>query len=114
MFSTDLPVICIIESSLILFTLFAAFREARIRRQERASGIDAEVIRGDKSMITLYAVYGATISSFLVLLNNAFGIDGNKVVLILINFICVTYLFFFSTWFRNSILFAFNQRLKKD
>lgn len=76
--------------------------------------MSAEVVRGDKSMATLYTVYGATIASLLVLINNAPGVEGNKVILIVLNFMCVTYAFFFSTWFRNSIFFPLNQRVRKD
>ena len=73
-----------------------------------------EAVRSDKSMTALYTVYGATVASLLVLINNASGIDGNKVALIVLNFICVTYVFFFSTWFRNSIFFPLNERVRKD
>lgn len=114
MLATDLPVICAIEAALVLFALYAAFRDARIRKKEKGSGLSAEVVRGDKSMAALYTVYGATIASLLVLINNASGVEGNKVILILLNFMCVTYAFFFSTWFRNSIFFPLNQRVRKD
>jgi membrane protein insertase Oxa1/YidC/SpoIIIJ len=97
MLTTDLPVICVIESALVLFALYAAIRDARIRKNEKGSGISAEVVRGDKSMAALYTVYGATIASLLVLINNASGVEGNKVVLIVLNFMCVTYAFFFSS-----------------
>lgn len=114
MLVTDLLSICVIESTLVLFSLYAAFRDARIRKQERGSGHVAEVIRGDKSMTALFTVYGATTASLLVLIDNAYGIDGNKVALIFLNFTCVTYVFFFSAWFRNSIFFPLNQRVRKD
>jgi len=114
MLTTDLPVICVIESTLVLFALYAAFRDARIRKKEKQAGLTAEVIRGDKSMAPLYTVYGATIASLLVLINNASGVEGHKVSLIVLNFTCVTYTFFFSTWFRNSIFFPLNQRVRKD
>lgn len=114
MLSTDIPVICAIESALILFALYAAFRDARIRRKENGSGFVPEVMRSDKSMAALYTMYGATVASLLVLIDNASGIEGNKVILFVLNFMCVTYTFFFSTWFRNSIFFPLNQRVRKD
>ena len=103
-----------LEVALILLTLYAVLRDTKIRKKELSSSFQGEVTRGDKSMSALYAVYGATIASFLVLINSASGVEGNKVALVLLNFVCVTYVFFFSTWFRNSIFFPLNQRIKKD
>lgn len=114
MLTTDPLVICAIESALMLFTLYASLRDAKIRRAERVAEVVAEVVRGEKSMTALYTVYGAAIASFLVLIDNANGIEGNKVALIVLNFLCITYMFFFSTWFRNSIFFPLNQRVRKD
>jgi hypothetical protein len=114
MYATDLFVICAIESAIFLFALYAAFCDNRIRRNERHSVAVAKVFRGEKSMTALYAMYGASVASMLVLIDNASGIDGNKVALIVLNFICITYIFFFSTWFRNSIFFPLNQRIRKD
>jgi len=114
MLTSDLPVIFAIETVLILFTLYAVYCDARIRKNEKRSGLTAEVVRGEKSMAALYTVYGATTASLLVLINNASGLDGNKVMLIVLNFMCITYTFFFSTWFRNSIFFPLNQRVRKD
>lgn len=115
MYASDLPVICAIESAILLFTLYAVFCDKRIRRNERhSSGVMPEVIRGEKSMRALYVVYGASVASMLVLIDNASGIDGNQVILIVLNFTCITYIFFFSTWFRNSIFFPLNQRIRKD
>ena len=113
-YATDFFVICAIESAIFLFAVYAAFCDNRIRRNGRHSVFVAEVIRGEKSMTAIYAVYGASVASMLVLINNASGIDGNKVALIVLNFICITYIFFFSTWFRNSIFFPLNQRIRKD
>lgn len=114
MLKTDLPVICAIESALVLFALYAAIRDFNICKQEEKAGISAETVRSEKSMAPLYTVYGATIASLLVLINNASGVEDNKVILIVINFISITYPFFFSTWFRNSIFFPLNQRVRKD
>lgn len=114
MLTTDLPVICVIESALVLFVLYGAFRDIQIRKNEKRLGVSAEVVRGEESMAAFYTVYGATIASLLVLINNASGVEGNKVVLIVMNFLCVTYAFYFSSWFRNSIFFPLNQRARKD
>lgn len=111
---TDICVITFVQGALLLLAVFAAFRDARIRKLDRTAEATAEVIRGDKSMSVLYTVYGAGIASCLVLIDNASGIDGHKVSLIVIDFLCVTYMFFFSTWFRNSVFFPLMQRVRND
>ena len=73
-----------------------------------------EAVHGEKSMSAIYTVYGTAMASCLVLVSEATGVDGNKVILILLDFVCLTYLFFFSTWFRNSIFFPLKGRVTRD
>ncbi|MFA6499726.1 MAG: hypothetical protein WCV64_10405 [Desulfurivibrionaceae bacterium] len=112
--NTDICVILILEISVAIFVLWAAYKDHSIRKSEQAEGISPEITRGETSMGALYTVYGATIASFLVLIDKTLGIEGHKVILIIINFFCATYLFFFSTWFRNSVFFPLVQRVRKD
>lgn len=114
MAATDLYVLGLMQAALVVFTGYAVFRDARIRILDRTAEATAEVRRGDKSMAALYTVYGATVGSLLVLIDNASGIDGHKVALIILDFLCVTYVFFFSTWFRNSVFFPLAGRVRKD
>ena len=114
MFATDPYAVCVLQTVLLVFAVYAAFRDVRIRALERTAEATAEVNRGDKSMSAIYTVYGATIASCLVLIDKASGIEGNKVVLIVLDFVCITYPFFFSTWFRNSVFFPLYQRVRKD
>jgi hypothetical protein len=81
---------------------------------EERGGTTATVTRAEKSMNALYTVYGAGMASLLVLTNAATGIEGNRVALIVVDFLCLTYLFFFSTWFRNTWFFPMMQRLRTD
>lgn len=112
--NTDPYIMLLIQTIIVLFAGYSLLRDFQIRKQVQGGGVNAEVIRGDKSMGALYAVYGATIASCLVLIDKAMGIDGHKVILIMIDFFCVTYVFFFSSWFRNSIFFPMIQRVRKD
>ncbi len=114
MFHTDPYVIVVVQSALVLFTVVALLRDAYIRILERASEVTAVITRGEKSMTPLYAVYGAALASCLVLVDKASGIDGNKVICIVIDFLCLTYLFFLSTWFRNSVFYPLMVRARKD
>ena len=102
------------QSAIVLFAIFAIFRDLQIRKRGQGAEVTTEVIRGEKSMAGLYTVYGATIASALVLIDKASGLDGHKVALIVLDFLSVTYVFFFSTWFRNSVFFPLMQRVHKD
>ena len=114
MVCTDPYMIIILQIAIVLFTAFAAFKDSRIRKQEKDGGASLTVARGEQSMTALYAMYAATIASFLVLINNASGIEGNKVILIVIDFFCSTYIYYFSTWFRNIVFFPLKQKVSKD
>lgn len=65
-------------------------------------------------MAALYTVYGATLGSCLILIDKSTGLEGHRVALIALDFLCVTYVFFFSTWFRNSVFFPLKERVSKD
>lgn len=114
MLNTDLYVILVLQLVIILFTLKALCKDKNIRKLKEAGGLSGEVVRGKESMTAIHTMYGATIASFLVLIDNASGVEGNKVLLIVIDFLCTTYLYYFSTWFRNSIFFPLKQKLSKD
>jgi ABC-type transport system involved in Fe-S cluster assembly fused permease/ATPase subunit len=104
----------VLQIAIIVFTLIAAYKDLSIRRREHSGGVSAEVNRGKESMTAIYTMYGATIASCLVLIDNAAGIEGHKVILIVIDFLSATYVFFLSTWFRNAIFFPLMRRVQKD
>lgn len=111
---TDLYAVGFVQLALMIFALFAAAKDARIRVREHLAEAKAVVKRGDASMTAVYTVYGAAIASCLVLIDNAVGLEGHKVALIALDFLCITYIFFFSTWFRNSVFFPLKRRVSKD
>ena len=111
---TDTYVILILQVAIVLFTIVAIFKNSNIKKQEKASEVSAEVVRGKNSMTALYTMYGATIASCLVIIDNASGIEGHKVILIVIDFLCATYVYYFNTWFRNSIFFPLKRKVSKD
>ncbi|MDA3806503.1 MAG: hypothetical protein PF440_01205 [Thiomicrorhabdus sp.] len=112
--ASDPYIILLIQISIVAFTLFAIFKNIIIKSIEKKSNLTAQVIRGEKSMTELHAVYAAAIASCLVLINNAIGIEGHKVLLITIDFLCLTYTFYFNSWFRNSIFFCIRNSINKD
>lgn len=112
--ATDLWVIVVLQRVLVVFTSYTAWRDVQMRRLERTAAYKAEVTRGEESMASLYTVYGAAVATILVLMNNAYRIEGHKVVLIVLDVSCVTYLFYFSTWFRNAVFFPLLGQVRKD
>lgn len=114
MANTDIPVVAIVETAIVFFAAYAAIRDAQVRRHDRRAEATAEVTRSEKSMNALYTAYGAAIASSLVLVSNTSGLNGHKVILIVIPVVCFTYLFYFSTWFRNIVFFPIMRRLRTD
>ena len=111
--NTDVIALVVLGLLLLGFTLYSITMDWRNRNAAKTE-LDVEVVRGDASMSAVYTTYGATIASSLVLINNAVGIEGHKVLAILVAFSCFTYLFYFSSWFRNSWFFPLKQRMRKD
>jgi hypothetical protein len=112
--NSDIYLLLAIETGISLFTLFSFFKDIRIKILENESGVNGVITRAEKTMNALYAAYGSSMASFLVIVTNANGVDGHRVALILVPFICLTYLFYFSTWFRNAVFFPAANKIRKD
>ncbi len=113
MTNSDIPIVFVVEGLLLLLTLLALILDIRIRRLEKDAAVSVDVTRGDKAMNALYTAYGASVASSLVLITNADGLDGHKVALIVLPFLCLTYLFYLSVWFRNSVFFPIAQKMRQ-
>lgn len=72
------------------------------------------VLRGEQSMGALYAIYGSTLGTALLLLSTTSAAEGNRVLLMSLDFSLLTYLFFFNSWFRNSVFFPLKARISRD
>lgn len=112
--NSDIYLIFIIELIITVLAVYAAIKDRWILFKEKKDGLFCETRRGEKSMSIIYAGYGASMASALALVTNAEGIGGHRVALLSLDFISITYLFFFSIWFRNSVLFKISGRISKD
>lgn len=110
----DIPALILIEASIAIIVMFSVYKDYDNNRKARRLGVSCEVVRGPTSMSALFTVYASAMASLLILVNEVSAIDGNKVPLIIFNFLFLTYEFFFNRWFRNSIFFRFYERIKKD
>lgn len=73
---TDRYLIIAIEAVVTMLTLVAVVKDLLIRAREEVGVV---VTRGEGSLKALYTGYAASLASFLVLVNNAEGIEGQKV-----------------------------------
>lgn len=86
----------------------------RVARKKLKSGFSATANRGDASMNALYVVYGLVVGAGGVMITEAEAFHGYKSAIMLIDYVILTYLFLFSSWFRNMVFFKMLQRAKKD
>jgi len=73
-----------------------------------------EVTRCNESMNALYVNFGIVTVVFTLVTQVCDELKGNQVLVIVINYAMLTYMFFFSTWFRNGIFFRLFNRIKRD
>lgn len=116
MIETDPYALAFLVVLLVTLTIVAVAKDVGAWRRSNSGGTSAsaEVVRGQTSMNAIYTVYGASIASCLVLVNNAEAFIGNKVAIIVVLFACVTYLFFLNSWFRNAVFFPLKNRVGRD
>ena len=103
--STDLVTLGVLEAILFLLALVAITRDAVNCFRRRSAAAKVEVVRGEESMRTISGAYGAiTTGMCVVAIVVATGIEGNKVLVVVFDYVVLTYLFFVSNWFRSCIL----------
>jgi hypothetical protein len=113
MTSTDLIALAIMEAALVLLSVFALAKDIYIVRTERKRGLEVTITRGEPAMNSLYIMYGIATVVYSLLAQVAEGIDGQRVLIIAVNYLLLTHLFFFSQWFRNGLFFPMLRRTKR-
>jgi hypothetical protein len=108
--------VALIAVHLILAMMFLVSIAATIRNhfRKRRAGANAEVERGEQSMNALFVMYGASTVIFSLAVEVADTMIGNKSTVILIDYLVLSYLFFFNSWFRNAIAIRTLIRMKMD
>jgi hypothetical protein len=110
---SDKYVVIFIEVVLLIILLWSLGKDLLFR--EREGGIAASVTRGEKSMTLLYNIMtGIVMFIYTVAIQLSEALKGNKVFIFILNTIALIYLFFFSSWFRNSIFFPLLKRIMTD
>jgi hypothetical protein len=62
----------------------------------------------------LYAMYGVATVVFALAVQVSNAATDYKVGIIVMDYAVLSYLFFFNSWFRNSIVFRILQRVRRD
>lgn len=83
---------------------------------EKRKGVTAtgEVTRGMQTMNELHVFYGVTTYLYITFLQTVQEFDKIQIALIILNYGALTFLFYFSSWFRNKLIVPFIIRIKKD
>ena len=114
MHSSDLVVVLLVELLLAALFIRAVVMDIRARSRRSLQGVHADVERGEQSMNWLYVMYGITTVVYALIVQEAEVLKGHHAVLIAANYVAITYLFFFSSWFRNRVLFPLLVRVRQD
>ena len=111
---TDLLVFIITEGFLILLFAFALAADIWNRWKAKTASFTAEAIRGEKSMTALYVNFGIATIVFTLIVQTCEALKGNQVLFIIVNYGLLTYVYFFSSWFRDRLFFKLLNRIRKD
>jgi len=106
---SDKYVVLVIEA-ILLFVFALALWKDHFHETDGTT-----VTRGDKSMALLYNIMtGIVMFIYTLAIQLSEALKGNKVLIFVLNSIALIYLFFFSSWFRNSIFFPLMKRIIVD
>lgn len=112
----DRIVFGVMHGTLLLVWLVAVSKDGwawgkfRFGTGTRAKGT---ALRGEPSMNFLVGVYGVATVVCALSVQVAEAFCGYKVFFILLDYVILTYLFFFNSWFRNRLL-TIQGRTKRD
>jgi len=102
---------------ILLFVLFLSMLKELviwIKKKRRRGGGSLSAKRGDHSMNFLYIMYGTITIVFALSVQVSEAFKGYKVLLIVFNYLALTYLCFFNSWLRNRIFLPIMLRIEKD
>ena len=112
--ATDAITLALMHAILAAVFLWAIAKTLLAKLRAARGGANLTVHRGEQSMNLLYLSYGVTTVVFSLAIDVASVAVGHKATLIAIDYVLLTYLFIFSSWFRNAVLFRLLQDVSKD
>jgi hypothetical protein len=112
--TTDGITLALIHAILAAVFLWAIAKTLVARLRAGRGGATLTVKRGEQSMNFLYLSYGVTMVVFSLAIDVASVAVGHKATIIAIDYVLLTYLFIFNSWFRNAVVFRLLQDVSKD
>lgn len=112
--SLDTAAVLIAHALLLGLVLISVLGSVRAFLRRRKGAGRMTVFRGPESMGILYAGYGTTTVVMALLVQVAEVGRGSKAAIILFDYGVLTWLFFFSSWFRNRLIYPIAKRIKQD
>lgn len=110
----DKYTIYILELILVAIFIYSLIKYFEMFLRGKKGAASATVVRSNQSMNTLYTMYTVTAVIVTLTVEVSKGFDGNKAAIIMFNYMIITYLYFYSSWFRNSIFFPEITKIKTD
>ncbi len=114
MITTDGITIVLMHAILLGFLARTLIGSLSAKRKERRGTAKLTVHRGEHSMNFLFLSYGVTTVVFSLAIEVADFAVGHKATLIALDYIVLTYLFIFDSWFRNAVVFNILMTIEKD
>lgn len=102
----------IVLVSFSLYSILSIFRE-KWRFQRGGTVARGTATRGEESMKLLWVSYGVVTAVFTLAIQLAEAAKGYKLFILFIDYILLTHLFFFNSWFRKW-LFRKLKGIRKD
>ena len=112
--STDCVSLIVIHIALLFLIILSLWAKVRASWRLRHGAIKATVTRGEESMNALYVWYSIATVAYSLAVSVSESAEGHKTTLIALDYVCLTYLFFIDSWFRNSIVLKWSRRVKTD
>lgn len=104
----DDVMLALVQGAVLLLFVYGIFMHVLMRYRQGRGGVSLTVTRGDKSMSSLFAIYGIFIVAIALTIQVADAGRHYKVSLVVLDYIMLTYLFFYNGWFRNWLLNVLN------
>jgi len=102
---------------IVLFCLFfySLQKDYRLKRRHQQGAAKLTVKRGERNMGALCFFYSVVTIAYALAISTSECIVGYKATFIVIDYVALTYIFFFNSWFRNDIVFnKWLKRIRED
>ncbi len=112
--SSDKIAVIVMEVLLLSITLVSLIMAIRYHCAYRTASSTATGTISPQHVTLFFTMYVIATLVYTLAVQVAQAFEGNKVLLIMINYACLTYLFFCNVWFRQRIVVQILQSIGTD